>query len=154
MPDGRPDPAGPGPLLIETDIGIDASPAHVWAVLTDFARYGDWNPVVVGVKGELVPGAELLLQSVHSPGFAPTAGQVTLTEVQFPEMRWTGGHPDPFVLRGERVFRCEAAGSGCRFRQAEQFSGASAERLLMEYGARIEGNFRRFNEALKRAAER
>ena len=153
MPAGRPDPAQPGAFLIETGIGIAAPAPHVWELLTDFAGYARWNPVVVHVEGPLVPGAGLRLQSVHAPGLAPADGWVTLAEARFPEMRWEGGHPDPFVLKGDRIFRCDADGPGCRFRQVERFSGASAERLLMEYGARIEANFRRFNEALKRAAE-
>jgi hypothetical protein len=153
MPDGRPDPAQPGTFLIETGIGIEAPAQRVWDVLTDFAGYARWNPVLIDVEGPLVPGAGLRLKTVHSPGFAPTDGRVTLVEARFPEMRWEGGHPDPFVLKGVRIFRCDADGHVCRFRQAERFSGASAERLLMDYGARIEANFRRFNEALKRAAE-
>jgi hypothetical protein len=34
------------------------------------------------------------------------------------------------------------------------FSGMSAERLVMEFGARMEANFGLFNQALRRAAEK
>lgn len=140
-------------LLIDTEIAIAANPAHVWAILTDFAGYARWNPWIVEVAGALVPGSELRLLSVHIPGSAPTEGVVTLVSASFPEMRWEGGHPDRSILLGDHLFRCEAAGGGCRFHHVERFSGVSAERLLMDYGARIEGNFHRFNAALKRAAE-
>ena len=32
---------------LHTEIQIEAGPAEVWAVLTDFARYADWNPFLV-----------------------------------------------------------------------------------------------------------
>jgi hypothetical protein len=141
-------------LVIDTEIRIEADPQHVWDVLTDFARYSGWNPYIVQVAGLLVPGSDLRLRSVHIRGKPPTDGVVTLVEASFPQMRWEGGHPDRSVLKGDHVFRCEATNSGCRFHHFEQFSGLSAERLLTEYGARIEANFRLFNKALKRAAER
>ncbi len=140
-------------LVIETDVQIEADPRRVWAILTDFSGYARWNPYVVEVRGPLEPGAELRLRSVHIPGKPPTDGVVVLVDARFPEMRWEGGHPDRAIFRGDHVFRCEGAGSGCRFHHFETFSGISAERLLGEHGARIEANFRIFNSALKRAAE-
>jgi hypothetical protein len=141
------------PFRIDTEIAIAAPPERVWAILTDFAGYARWNPNVVQVLGSLEPGSELRLKSVHVPGQAATDGIVTLVGAVFPKMHWEGGHPDRSVLKGERLFRCEPEGSGCRFHQSELFSGMSAERLVLDFGARIEANFRLFNEALKRAAE-
>ncbi len=140
--------------MIDTEIRIEAHPRKVWAVLTDFARYGDWNPYIIEVDGPLAPGSELRLRLAHIAGKPPTDGVVTLTGASFPKMRWEGGHPDRSILKGDHVFHCEAIDSSCRFHHFEQFSGLSAERLLTDYGARIEANFRLFNEALKRTAER
>lgn len=140
-------------LLIDTDIHVAADPRLVWAILTDFGGYASWNPYIVQVEGRLVPGSELRLRSVHVPGKPFTDGVVKLVEADFPDMRWEGGHPDRSVLKGDHVFRCEDAGSGCRFRHFEAFSGISAERLLKDHGTRIVSNFRIFNAALKRAAE-
>jgi hypothetical protein len=140
-------------LQIDTEVLIRADPARVWAILTDFPGYARWNPWIVSVGGTPTPGSDLLLQSVHVPGTRPTEGLVTLVSVEFPEMRWEGGHPDRSILKGEHVFRCEAAEGGCRFRHSEEFSGISAERLLMDVGARIRANFQLFNDALKRISE-
>lgn len=142
-----------GPFRIASVIEIAAPPQRVWAILTDFAGYPRWNPIVVEAVGSLAPGTELRLKSVHVPGQAATDGIVLLAAAEFPDMRWEGGHPDRSVLRGERLFRCAPEGSGCRFHQSEMFSGMSAERLVMDFGPRMEANFRLFNEALKRAAE-
>lgn len=142
-----------GELLIDTEIAIAADPAHVWRILTDLAGYGRWNPWIVSVAGALLPGSELRLQSVHIPGNPATEGAVTLVSADFPEMRWEGGHPDRSILKGDHVFRCAPESGGCRFHHFEHFSGISAERLLADFGSRIEANFRLFNAALKRMAE-
>ncbi len=42
---------------LHTEIQIEADPAEVWAVLTDFDRYPDWNPFLVDVRGDAEPGA-------------------------------------------------------------------------------------------------
>jgi hypothetical protein len=140
-------------LRIDTEILIGADPRRVWEILTDFPGYARWNPWIVSVSGALAPGSELLLQSVHMPGTRPTEGMVMLVRAAFPEMRWEGGHPDRSILKGDHVFRCETADGGCRFHHFEEFSGISAERLLMDFGARIRANFQQFNDALKRATE-
>ena len=44
------------PLVIEHVLDIDAPPAVVWEVLTDLARYREWNPFVIGCRSTLVPG--------------------------------------------------------------------------------------------------
>jgi hypothetical protein len=142
-----------GPFRIDTGIGIAAPPQRVWDILTDFPRYALWNPWIVGVEGDLTPGAALHLKSVHVPGQPPTDGLVLLVSAAFPEMRWEGGHPDREILKGDHLFRCEAAEGGCRFRHVENFTGMSAERLVQDYGARMEANFHRFNRALKAFAE-
>lgn len=143
-----------GTFPIDSEIGIAAPPERVWALLTDFAGYAAWNPWIVGIEGALAPGTTLRLKSIHVPGQTPTDGLVLLVSADFPEMRWEGGHPDREVLKGDHLFRCEPAAGGCRFIHREAFTGISAERLVQDYGARIEANFHRFNQALKQAAER
>ena len=44
---------------LRTEIAIDAPPERVWAVLTDFERYGEWNPFVPSLQGELSGGSRL-----------------------------------------------------------------------------------------------
>lgn len=47
------------PSVIQTDVEIDASASQVWGILTDFARYYEWNPFVTSVSGELRRGQTL-----------------------------------------------------------------------------------------------
>ena len=37
---------------IDTEILIQASSERVWAVLTDFAAYPEWNPFIVSLEGK------------------------------------------------------------------------------------------------------
>jgi hypothetical protein len=49
---------------------VDAPKREVWAVLTDFDDYDQWNPVITSASGEPVVGAELDLE-LTLPGHEP-----------------------------------------------------------------------------------
>src|SRR5690349_17967051 len=57
---------------IETAIEIEAGPREVWRVLTDFARYPEWNPFITRISGDLVDGGRLQVRIVP-----PGAGRMT-----------------------------------------------------------------------------
>jgi uncharacterized protein YndB with AHSA1/START domain len=42
---------------LHTEIEINGPAERVWAVLTDFASYPEWNPFIRQVSGELNIGA-------------------------------------------------------------------------------------------------
>ncbi|KAB7619358.1 SRPBCC family protein [Alkalilimnicola sp. S0819] len=52
---------------LHTEIEIDASAERVWAVLSDFASYPQWNPFIKSVAGEPQQGARLQI-AVQSRG--------------------------------------------------------------------------------------
>ena len=39
------------PLVFKEEIEINAPPAVVWQLLSDYDRYADWNPLVLAVTG-------------------------------------------------------------------------------------------------------
>src|SRR5215475_136801 len=51
---------------IETEIATRGTPERVWAVLTDFRKYPEWNPFIRDASGELAIGARLKVR-VHPP---------------------------------------------------------------------------------------
>ncbi len=46
-------------FVIDDSVEIDAPAATVWQVLTDFPRYGEWNPFCVTAETTLEPGAPI-----------------------------------------------------------------------------------------------
>src|SRR5688572_19913508 len=46
-------------IRIETSIPLAASPERVWAVLTDFPAYPEWNPLVLRAEGAAAPYARV-----------------------------------------------------------------------------------------------
>ena len=44
------------PYTLEASIQIEATPAQVWAVLTDTAAYPDWNPFIIRSSGTVRVG--------------------------------------------------------------------------------------------------
>jgi hypothetical protein len=37
---------------LKSQIEIQASPDHIWEILTDFKSYGEWNPFITSILGE------------------------------------------------------------------------------------------------------
>ncbi|GGK43899.1 SRPBCC domain-containing protein [Nocardia camponoti] len=46
-------------LVIDATVEIDAPAERVWQVLTDFARYGEWNPFCVEASSSLELGSPI-----------------------------------------------------------------------------------------------
>lgn len=82
---------------------VDAPKAEVWAVLTDFDDYDQWNPVITSASGEPEVGAELDLE-LTLPGHDPGELDAEVLNAR-PErkLRWQ----DRLVLPGVRDWEYE-----------------------------------------------
>ena len=107
---------------IETSIEIEAGPAQIWQMLTDFDAYSAWNPMLADVRTRLEHGAEVRFQVLRENA-GPLKLKGKITELQTAEyLAWRGGFPG--VLSGEHYFRIEQLDERhCRFHHGEHFKG-------------------------------
>ncbi|MEF8976561.1 MAG: SRPBCC domain-containing protein [Halapricum sp.] len=133
---------------IETTIDIDASPAAVWAVLTDFAAYPEWNPFVQRIDGSPTDGNRLSVR-IQPPEGRGMTFKPRITAVD-PERRleWLGRLFVRGLFDGRHTFELSPLPSGgTQFTQRETFSGLLVGMLLDE--ADIREGFDAMNVALK-----
>ena len=132
-------------------IQIDAPPEAVWAVLTDLARYPEWNPLFREASGEVAVGSRITLRSVH-----PANGRLMTVRPRITaadpgaELSWVSSLPG--IISGVHRFALTPAGGGTRVEQSEAFRGVLTAFSGKTF-ARAGASFRALNEALKKRAE-
>ncbi len=139
---------------LHTDIGIDAPPEAVWAVLTDLESYADWNPFVVSSQGTVAVG-ERLVNRLQQPGgkamtFRP---RVTVVE-QHRVFEWLGRLGLPGVFDGRHRFELESTTTGTRFTHTEAFNGVLVRFMRRSLDTQTVQGFEAMNQALKARVER
>ena len=128
---------------------IHATPAAVWAILTDGSKWTAWNPTVEKLEGEILPGSRLKVFTKLSPG---RAFPVRVSEFTAPErMVWTGGMPLG-LFKGVRTYTLTPKDGGVEFGMREEFSGPMAW-LIARSIPDLQPSFAEFAAALKRRAE-
>lgn len=131
---------------IETEVFIPAPPAAVWAVLTDGARYGEWNPFIRALSGPIATGARLTTV-MHPKGGKPmTFRPRVLSAIPGGELRWLGSLGITRIFDGEHAFRLVPEGSGTRLLHSESFRGLLLWVMKVD---RFAEDFARMNTALK-----
>lgn len=137
---------------ITETIDIAAEPEQVWAVLTDFAHYEDWNPFIVSMSGQIALGAKLRAR-IAPPGGKGMTFTPTLTVLEPGRaIGWLGRLLVPGVFDGAHRFDLQPIAGGTRFTQSEEFRGV----LVPLFGrtlARTADGFRALNQAMKVRAE-
>jgi hypothetical protein len=134
----------------QTSIEIAATPAAVWAVLTDLAQYPAWNSTIARVEGRIAPGARLTVHVKINPG---RAFPLTVTAWAPPErMTWRGGMPLG-LFAGERTFElAPVERDRVRFTMREAYSGLLAP-LITRSIPDLQPAFEQFAADLKRRVE-
>jgi hypothetical protein len=139
---------------ISHTIDIDASPEAVWRELADTRSYGDWNPFVRRLDGELKEGARLEVEITPPGGRAMTFKPKVLAAKPGRELRWLGHLLVPGLFDGEHRFEIEPLEGGrSRLTQSERFTGLMVRPLGGGLG-KTERGFEAMNEALKARIER
>lgn len=139
---------------IVTEIEIDASPEAVWAVLTDFEAYPNWNPAIE-IAGEAVAGNRLEVTMEYENTRPMTFRPKVLVADEPTEFRWQGRLFVTGLYDGEHRFVLTALDDGERTRltQTETFRGVLVGFINRRIGDDVEAGFNQVNEALKRRVE-
>lgn len=109
---------------VSSELRMEASPAQVWEVLSDFGSYPRWNPFITRIQGELRVG-ERLTTAMRLPGgremvFHPRV----LAATKERELRWLGKLFVGGVFDGEHHFWIDPLGDDAVvFHQDESFRG-------------------------------
>jgi hypothetical protein len=137
---------------LRSEVEIEAPLARVYAVLTDFARYHEWNPYLPVVRGELTVGGKLAIELSLPEGktyeLSPEVTHVTENQ----ELRWRSFWLLPALLEAEHFFQLRQHAGKTRVMQGQDFSGfllrfAGNSLTLAARGAVY------MNQALKKRAE-
>ena len=139
---------------IMTDIEIDGSPEAVWAVLTDFEAYPEWNPAME-IDGDAVEGDRLEVTMDYENVRKMTFNPRVLVADRPTELRWQGRLFVSGLYDGEHRFELTSLDDGERTRltQAEAFRGVLVGFINRRIGDDVEAGFNQVNEALKRRVE-
>lgn len=137
---------------IESDIEIDARPAVVWDVLTNFDRYPEWNPFIHEITGTLEEGSKLRLTMEPNDGEITEVKAEVTTVTPEQELRWKENLG--FLISGEHAFFLEPLPNArTKLAQAESFSGLRVGSKWTELNTKTWIKFIQMDKALKKRAE-
>ncbi|MFC0625218.1 SRPBCC family protein [Kribbella deserti] len=137
------------PTVLTTSIEIEAGPERVWAVLSDRAAYGEWNPFIISSTGDLVTGSTITNVMRDATGKDSTFTPTVLVATPNQELRWLGRVGPGAIFDGEHTFRIEPLGPGrVRLVQEERFQGVLVPFMRGWLRDSIEPQFIAMNEAL------
>lgn len=149
-----PDPEENLIAVYRTDFEIDASDEQVWAVLIDFESYGDWNPSLPAISGELREGSTVSL-TLGMPGRPSPKVKAQLQQVT-PNRRltWHGNVGADWFFAGDREFAIHPlADDKVRFTHVEDVHGFLFPVFRALMGSSIQRSHDTFNRSLKNRAE-
>jgi uncharacterized protein YndB with AHSA1/START domain len=128
---------------------INAPADRVWEILTDTAKYRDWNRAVVSIEGTIGLGNTISLVSIVNPN---RTFRLHITEMSRPHrLVWSDGMRLG-LFKGERTYRLDERDGATEFSMTEAFSGLLAGAFTKAIPDLTE-SFNLFADSLKTVAE-
>jgi hypothetical protein len=142
-----------GSRLIKTETLINAPAERVWAEMTDFAAFPDWNPFVREASGQLKPGEQLKIRLQLDRMKMTFKPRVTVVEPGR-ELRWLATLGRPGVFDVDRAFQIEPRDEGVLFVMSEECTGwLTPVMFATNLEAQLYRGYDAFNQALRRRVE-
>lgn len=137
---------------IRTEITIQAKREKVWAILTDFENYPNWNPFITFIEGKAEEGRQITVRIAPPGGKTMTFKPTIITRTENRELKWLGTVLFKGLFDGEHTFELKDNADGTvTFIQGEQFRGIFTG--LFNPEKTIKG-FNEMNNKLKELAEK
>lgn len=136
---------------LESSIIIPVGSARIWAVLTDLANYGNWNPLMRSVKGSLQVGQKLTIYNKLPSGRMFYAKPKVTVLRENAELRWKSHLYFPGLYDAEHFFQIEElAANKVRVTHGERYTGILVKPILKNTKAEFETVFGKMSKALKK----
>lgn len=130
-------------------LSIRGSADAVWAVLTDGARWTDWNTTIEKFEGSIAPGGKVKIWVKANPG---RAFPLAVSTFEAPRrLVFSGGMPLG-LFQGVRTFELTPKGQSTEFSMREIYSGLLAP-LITKSIPDLQPAFDEFAECLRRTVE-
>jgi hypothetical protein len=141
-------------MEIKTQITINTTPDKVWAVLTDFDNYPNWNPFVTSLTGDVRVGNKIAVR-IEPPGASVNNFRPTVTAFELnKKLSWLGVFLFRGIFDGEHKFELSNNGNGTTtFIQQEKFIGLLVPFFKKMLDNNIRRGFEALNNKLKELAE-
>ena len=141
-------------MEIKTETIIYSTPEKIWAILTQFENYPNWNPFIKYITGNVKVNNKIEVK-IETPG---TKGMVFKPKVLAfetnEELRWLGHLLFPGIFDGEHLFKIiDNKNGSCTFTQVENFKGLLVPFLKHQLNNNTKKGFEKMNEKLKEIAE-
>ena len=139
---------------IHTEISINATPEKVWAILTDFDNYPNWNPFIKSISGDVRVGNKITTRLEFPLGQGTTFKPKVLAFETNKELRWIGHLWFPGLFDGEHKFELIDNKNGTTtFKQSEYFEGILVPFFQQVLDKNTTDSFNLMNKKLKEMAE-
>jgi hypothetical protein len=139
---------------LNNELEIHASAEQVWAILTDFASFPQWNPFIHRLSGQAQTGNRLTMRIQPSGARSVSSRPTVLKAEPNSELRWRERFLVPGLLDVEHVFIIEPLGTNhVRFTQREISTGLLVSLRAQRHNTNVRRGFREMNQALKLRAE-
>jgi uncharacterized protein YndB with AHSA1/START domain len=142
-------------IISSVTVEITAPAAFVWDVLTDFARYPQWNPYTVAVSTSLEIGTPIDLTLPNPDGSDGTFVNREWVRVVDPphHLRYDTAEEMPgiFAVRDQWITSLDV--DRCAYHTTDTISGKYADKVMEMTGAWVKAGFDSVANALKARVE-
>lgn len=140
---------------IKTEILIHATTEKVWAILTNFENYPNWNPFIKSIIGDPIVGNQITVRIEPPDAKGMTFKPKVLIYAPNKELKWLGRLLFTGLFDGEHKFELIDNGNGTTtFVQSEKFKGILVPLFKKQLDNNTRKGFEEMNKKLKEWAER